>query len=83
MLVRRWTASSANGIPSGPGQRFLVAELVRLYWTVSRRQSNGLQGDMLSAMHAWEHCAVYVILHAEGSGGEPREILQIRRLAAE
>jgi len=38
---------------------------------------------MLSAMHAWEHCAVYVILHAEGSGGEPREILQIRRLAAE
>ena len=35
---------------------------------------------MLSPMHAWEHCAVYVTLFSEGSDpGEPQELLQIRR----
>ena len=35
---------------------------------------------MLSAMQAWEHCAVYVTLFSEGSSpAEPQELLQIRR----
>ena len=33
---------------------------------------------MLSAMQAWEPCAVYVILFIEGSGGAPRELLHVK-----
>jgi hypothetical protein len=31
----------------------------------------------MRGMHKWEYCAVYVAIYREGTGGPPRELLEI------